>query len=71
MRYLAIVLLAVLLGGCFHYPLGMTEAQWTALSANEQRAARLEQEKRDQEFDRIRAAEELRFDDAYGLDIDF
>lgn len=69
MRYLTIALLAGVLAGCLHHPLGMSDAQWNALSVAEQQAARLEQETRNKERDRMQADEERRFDDAYGIDI--
>ena len=62
------VLLAMLLAGCFHHPLGMSEAQWLAFTPEQQREAHSRHAKWKKGFDRIREAEELRIDDAYSVD---
>ena len=61
-------LVAAVLSGCFHFPLAMNEAQWLALTPEQQREARTQQTLLDKRFDRIRALEEERFDDAYAID---
>ena len=58
----------MLLAGCFHHPLGMSEAQWLALTPKQQSAAQSRHADWKKSFDRIREAEELRIDDAYSVD---
>lgn len=63
-----LALLMVALSGCFHFPLGMNEAQWVALTPEQQREARFQQTQRNKDFDLMSEQEELRFDDAYSVE---